>query len=136
MGMNYAAFADAYGITTKAVRRPFVDKEEEATFPGADHWRVTLTRKVEGRKRTAGFPFSMGSGHKGRAPKVGEVLESLALDCAIVDGESFEGFCSQLGYDTDSRKAEAAYRACKAEAAKLAAFLGPEGFYALLCCEE
>lgn len=33
--------------------------------------------------------------------------------------ETFEGFCSEFGYDTDSRTAERIWKACKSSAAKL-----------------
>lgn len=39
-----------------------------------------------------------------------------ALDCFLMDScagaDSFEEFCSQFGYDTDSRNAERIYKAC------------------------
>lgn len=34
------------------------------------------------------------------------------LSDAISAKETFEGFCSEFGYDTDSRKAEKIYKAC------------------------
>ena len=48
-----------------------------------------------------------------------------ALACLMSDafsGEmSFKEFCSEFGYDTDSRKAYRIYEACKKQAAKVAA---------------
>lgn len=44
-------------------------------------------------------------------PTLLEVCYSLAMD-AQSGQESFEDFCSNFGYDTDSRKAEATWRSC------------------------
>lgn len=45
-----------------------------------------------------------------------------AFYCFVSDAlsglESFESFCGEFGYDTDSRKAEKIYKACKRDYAK------------------
>ena len=56
-----------------------------------------------------------------------DVLSSLALDASILDAGSFEDWASEFGYDPDSRKAEATYRACLEIALKLRQGLGDEG---------
>lgn len=56
---------------------------------------------------------------KPQTPHVADLLNSLILDSSAV-GQSFESWCSELGYDSDSRKAEATYRACQQNADKLA----------------
>lgn len=54
-----------------------------------------------------------------RSPK--EVVE--AFQCFVSDATSglqgFEEFCSELGYDTDSRAAERTHKACQLAAKKL-----------------
>ncbi len=46
-------------------------------------------------------------------PSLTDVMHSLLMDGeASFNGESFEGWCSNYGYDTDSRKAETTWRAC------------------------
>jgi hypothetical protein len=57
------------------------------------------------------------------APRPADVLHSLVLDSSAV-GQSFESWASDFGYDPDSRKAEATYRACQQNADKLARVLG------------
>lgn len=58
-------------------------------------------------------------GHKHRAavkrivPSILDVIHSLLMD-GDVNGQSFEEWASNYGYDTDSRKAEQSYRACLA----------------------
>lgn len=90
-------------------------------FAGADHWRVTL-RRPGNRKMTV--YFSMGSAHNGKEPEVADVLDSLASDASgIENARSFEDWCGEYGYDTDSRKAHRTYTICKREAERLQKFL-------------
>lgn len=108
-----------------------------------DHWKVTLVRRIatpldqvnpnlgriEARMTTY---FSMGYGHNGKAPEMAMVLDSLASDASLAGDNSFEDFCSELGYDPDSRKAEKTYKACKHSASRLEKFLGSEAYQTLV----
>ncbi len=70
------------------------------------------------------------------SPTAADVLDCLASDCSGMDsGTTFEDWCSEYGYDTDSRKAEQTFLAVKAEAAQLREFLG-DAFSDLLNCER
>ena len=60
-----------------------------------------------------------------------DVLYSLALDASVTDEGTFENWAASLGYDPDSRKAEAIWRACLDLALRLRAALGDEGLAAL-----
>jgi hypothetical protein len=73
-------------------------------------------------RRTLTVPFYMGSAHT-EEPSAADVLMCLASDARCGE-DSFEDFCSDLGYDQDSRKAEKTWRACKAIAPRLRRFLG------------
>lgn len=53
-----------------------------------------------------------------RIPRVRDVLYSLAMDAACAR-DSFEDFCSNLGYDTDSRRALRIYLDCQESGHKL-----------------
>lgn len=55
---------------------------------------------------------------KPQAPHPTDVLCSLILDSSAV-GQSFASWCSDFGYDEDSRKAFASYTACQENADKL-----------------
>jgi hypothetical protein len=55
-------------------------------------------------------------------PHAADVLYSLVRD-AEAGNMTFCEWCSELGFDTDSRKAEATYRACQDSADKLARVL-------------
>lgn len=61
-----------------------------------------------------------------------------AFYCFVSDAvsglESFEGFCSEFGYDTDSRTAERTWKACKRSTAKLERITGGADLYDL--CNE
>jgi hypothetical protein len=57
-------------------------------------------------------------------PDLADVLYSLSMDADVLDSGSFENWASELGYDTDSRKAESIYRACLDIALKMRAALG------------
>lgn len=94
-----------------------------------DHWKVTLRM---GKARMTTY-FSMGYGHNGKQPEAADVLSCLADDSAGVENAGdFEGFCSEFGYDTDSRKAEKTYKACQHSAARLKKFLGDDLYQSLL----
>jgi hypothetical protein len=93
------------------------------------HWLCRFNKPGKGKMQVY---FSMGMGLKG-APCAADVLDCLALDAAGVgDGQSFEDWCSEYGYDTDSRKAEKTYTVCKKQAEELKAFLGTEAYSQLL----
>lgn len=93
---------------------------------GSTHYKVTLRRA--GRRLTV--PFSMGPAHC-KEPTAIDVMSCLISDSAGVDGQGFEDWARDLGYDADSRKAEKLYRACERQAAKLRQFLG-EDYHAFL----
>lgn len=57
------------------------------------------------------------------APKIEQVLHSLILD-ASCGNDTFEDFCANCGYDTDSRKALDAYMACQKIGSDLRRVLG------------
>jgi hypothetical protein len=93
-----------------------------------DHWRCTLKA---GRSRMT-IVYSMGSGHNGAEPKLCEVLDCLASDShslplpemAGSEEEAFTEWCSEFGYDTDSRQHLRTYRACLSQSRRLRKLLG------------
>jgi hypothetical protein len=60
----------------------------------------------------------------GVAPDVGEVLGCVARDGEAVH-MSFDDWCGEFGYDSDSRKAEETYNQCVKEGRKLRRFMTP-----------
>lgn len=88
--------------------------------PGAHPYKVTLRYK----RRTLTTPFFMGAAHT-REPGAADVLYCLCADAR--SGEmSFEEFCSEFGYDPDSRKHHATWKACAKMAPRLRRFLGDD----------
>ena len=53
-----------------------------------------------------------------KIPKVREILNSLVMDYTCAQ-DTFEDFCSNMGYDTDSRRALETYLACQESGHKL-----------------
>jgi hypothetical protein len=97
--------------------------------PWADEeWRgnaYKVTLRFQGRQLTV--PFFTGDLHPW--PTTRDVVECLASDFFCFDSEyvrDFEDFCSNLGYDPDSRKAEAQYRSGVHQTRKFKAFIGPD----------
>lgn len=86
----------------------------------ANGFRCTL--HYQGRQYT--FDFWQGVAISGEPDAEG------CLDCLLSDAQSgeqdFEEFCSEFGYDTDSRSAEATWKACKKTATAMRRLLGAD----------
>lgn len=112
-----------------------------------NHYSVKLSRKDEaapGKRREFVTVFSKGLGHVVKArrswekdkpipPAVDEVLDCIASDSSSIENaRGFEDWASDFGYDPDSKKAEAIFRACFDASKQLKAFLGDERYNELL----
>ena len=88
------------------------------------HFYFSIVNRTTGNKM--GVYFSQGSAHT-KAPTLDEVLECLASDAAGVENaKTFEDWCGDYGYDTDSRKAEKTWKTVAQQADKLKSLLGAE----------
>lgn len=66
-------------------------------------------------------------------PTIDSVLDCLAIDSSSFDdAKDFETWAADFGFDTDSRKAEKAYRTCGDQAKRLRHLLGDEAYAELL----
>lgn len=99
-------FASKYGVKLSVIGEPEYrkyfadDKEQRFVF------KLRLTRNKKQYTFTFGQSISEGS----KEPNLYDVLACLTK----YDPYSFEDFCSEYGYDSDSRKAEKVYNAvCK-----------------------
>ena len=126
--MTLQQFIDRHNLTLTATR---TDRNPDMSYFDGDHWKVTLKRP--GHRMT--LVFSKGYGHRGEAPTCEEVLDTLRSDLFYMDC-SFEDFCSEVGFDPDSRKAERTFKALVRQNTKLHKFLGEDLFTELLNCEE
>lgn len=82
------------------------------------HNRVTVKNNETGKKTSFDF---WGSVYEPRLETDYSLLN--AFYCFVSDGlsavDGFENFCSEFGYDTDSRRAEKIFKACKRSEEKL-----------------
>ena len=99
-------FADKYGVKLEILNTSkgfHFDDDKQSRF-------IFLCKLKRGRKSfTFKFGQSIASGSK--KPTMYDILTSLTK----YDPESFEDFCSEFDYDTDSRKAEKIYKAVSKE---------------------
>lgn len=131
--MNTKAFCRRHGIVATCeltdANPAFADDDWSRT---ASHWKVTLRWREGDQRRQLTVPFSQGSAIS-REPTAEDVLDCLASDAASVEqARSFEDWCGDLGYDSDSRRAERTFKACEASARRLRQFLGASLYEALL----
>ncbi len=87
---------------------------------------VNRAKQVEYECET-GRNANYGARDKNITPNATDVIASLVMDSSVLDESSFEDWASSLGYETDSRKAEAIYRACLDIALKLRNGIGESG---------
>lgn len=86
--------------------------------PYSHPWRITLRRS----RRQLTVDFYTGPACYGE-PTAADVLDCLVSDVRY--GEvSFEEFCSDLGYEEDSRRAYATWEKCRELAPRVRRFLG------------
>ena len=90
------------------------------------------------------FEYSTGCGlveknHYGqkvpKKPKIEEVLYCLVLDSSAAN-QTFYSWCSDFGYEVDSRKSLDTYLACQKEFEKLINVIGYKAFEELKECQE
>lgn len=103
MGVTFASLR----IPARSGSHPDANAEWDAS---ASHWRILVKRgRVEFE-----VEYSMGAAHTG-VPDDESVFNSLLMDTSDIEGETFESWAENLGYDTDSRRAERAFQACQKE---------------------
>ena len=94
---------------------------------GWEHNAYKVTLHYQGRQMTTRFRTGLGWD---REPSASDVLESLLSDAAGIenlrDGDSFEEWAAEYGYDPDSREAEKIYRAVESQTKKLERLLGDD----------
>jgi hypothetical protein len=123
MGMRTRVGQD--GITAEAVMTDppaYAWDEDEPQRDRANWYRVTLG--YDGRTMTV--PFGMGSALTDE-PNAADVINCLASDAATFENaRSFEEWASELGFDSDSRRAYAIYQQTETQTTELRGFLGEQ----------
>jgi len=92
-----------------------------------DEWQrnansYRCTTHYKGRRYSFDYWQGIGISHD---PRVDDVLDSLLSD-AQAGEQTFEDFCADFGYDSDSRKAEKIWRACQRVAKNMKRLLGKD----------
>lgn len=138
--MTIQEFINQNYIVSTITRVPFrTDINDKDWGKSAKHYafRIYIT---EGDKYTTpdktplrGY-YSQGSGIKTN-PKTVDVLNAVVMDSMGINGTSFELWCGDFGYETDSRKAYATYHACLKESQQLKELLGLSLYNQLMECE-
>lgn len=136
---TFAQYAETHGLTMTATYQGRHDNGEPSPYNGKpweyDQWVCCLRRG----KMSMRVTYKLGIGHADNPPELPDVLYSLALDAddfCTSDVPTFEQWAGIYGYNTDSRTAEKAYRACKRQSKRLMTFLGSALLRELVECEE
>lgn len=98
-------FAKKHSIKLTAISNDyksyFADDKKKGIF--RDVWKMKLSRNG----KTYTFNFGQSIANSGQEPTMYDILTCLTK----YDPNTFEDFCSEFGYDTDSRTAETIYKA-------------------------
>jgi hypothetical protein len=149
--MTVAAFIEKHGITFTFTTGSIPgDRMDDSWLREDFHFDCLFRMGDESSRRQLASDYHMGKGHgkpvkrsDGHVirvipphPDPAEVLDSLRSDAQSVDcARDFEDWASELGYDTDSRKAHASWLACMEIGRKLRFFLGADAYAELMNCE-
>ena len=127
-------FVRRHNITAEAVLTDHTWEHMDDYVEGSRHWFVTLNR-IDGALsgQPMRVPYTAGPAVE-REPDAEHVLDCIALDSMGYENAqgSFEEWCGEYGYDTDSRKTEAIWRSVGEQYAKLKRLLTPAQVQQLL----
>lgn len=118
-----------FGISARALYGAVtsVPAEWDEWKSKAHPWRITLKiGNHEDRRKNTYLGVDMWQGilsDEPNSPSAADVLSCMLSDISSEDA-SFEEWCSDLGYESDSRQALATYEACKLNAKRIRWFLG------------
>lgn len=110
--------------------RPFTEDTGDQWHASAAHYVVTIACE----KRTLTTFYSTGALRKDK-PGLSDVLGCLVSDARSAD-QTFAEWCSDLGYDTDSRRALATHEACVRTRAALLTLIGSREYLERLTAAE
>jgi hypothetical protein len=119
--MNIQTSRGNFNVTARFIDTvlgfPFDNKDKNYH----DQYRIMVSKD----KKRASFDYYMSASDTQKGNKFEDY--KLALYCLFQDGYdgsfSFEDFCSNMGYDQDSRNAEKIYKACQKMLEKCYRFL-------------
>ena len=112
-------FAKKYGVKLVQVG----DSEHRKYFPDDDRPRYVFKMRLQRGNKSYTFTFGQSIVNGDSRPKMYDVLSCLQkYDCG-----TFENFCDEYGFDTDSRKAERIYKGCVKEYNAVVRLFGDSG---------
>lgn len=124
-------FVNRHGIHIRSEwtdHNPHIDQDSDRNM---NHWKCTLTRYEDGKRRQMTVTFSMGLAHEGE-PKADQVIECLAADAASIENaNTFEEWVSEfyildeLLY-SEAKRLERTYKASVRQTDSLRRFLGED----------
>lgn len=112
--MNYTKQASEFAQKTGTKLAVIGEPEYRKYFPDDKQARYVFKLRLTRNRKRYTFNFGQSINDGTKEPTLYDVLTCLTK----YDPETFENFCSEYGYDTDSRSAERTYKAvCKEWAA-------------------
>ena len=91
------------------------------------HDTYSLSIRLNGKSESFKFFNSKNSTDTHEKPSVCSILDCIFSDAkCTLSVDTFDEFCSDLGYDNDSRHAEGIYKACKKTFSKLQNIFGAD----------
>lgn len=112
MSSNLDIMCERYGITAEWVSGPSHRRDTDGWEHHGGRVRLAYTDAHDVHHDMT-TPFRVGMGIDPTEVTAADVVCSVASD-ARYGRDGFEDFCSELGYDTDSRKAYATWEQCRA----------------------
>lgn len=101
-----------FDFFTKLLREP-ISKKSDNWEDTSYRWLITLDNKTFDYYTGSGLTYTKQNGDtEPKRPTLEDVLYSLTMD-SYAANETFQSWCFEYGYDTDSRKALATYEACQ-----------------------
>jgi hypothetical protein len=106
-----------------AARTPLTLTSTEASL--YDAWKKAPSRDYILKAELASMVGKVAVQTK-YTPAIADILHCLLMDgSSYFDAQSFEEWCSELGYDSDSRKAEKTFQECQETGRKLSRAFNP-----------
>lgn len=126
-------FVDKYNIGLQLFPIPFrtdLGHTSDQWDKKARHFAFILSYD---NKTYKGY-YSQGGGIK-RRPHIEDILNALVMDTLNISQDSFEDWCSEYDYSTDSINAHKIYTLCLEEYQGLKKLLGTKQLHELYDCE-
>lgn len=147
-----AEWLATHPVTMVLLAGPYESTDDDGWKHDAYRVRLIWGDRTPEKRTSPEIPYRMGVGHRkpGRRnpmtgvrdekplpqPPLEYVLDGYVSDASCYDeARDFNDFAANLGYDTDSRKAEATYRACGEILRWLTTFVGGRAEFEKLAYE-